>query len=439
MIILKILKEKKLLHNFFWESLSTVSLKIFSFISSIIIARSFGEEFFGKWGVILGLIMTLIQIAIPNLSAIIVTQVAENKEKNKEYSSEVLGFMLVMVLLSSIILNIFVFFGSELISKEFYNNSKLFFIIKVFSFSFVFLMLKSYFKAILMAFEDFRASSLVEISSWVLFVAGVLITVTFKLKEDLFVILFYIISQALSALIGVIIVKRVLKKHEISIVFKEFKKCMNIFWKFSLPGIITAGTQGPVDVYTKSIIVKLPKGLESMGGVQAVYNWYTFITFIPMIICRIMTPVFSTIKGTGNVIKLKNAINKSVLISFLISLLFSLPVIMFSGEILSIYGEGFLKYDRIFKIIVFSGLIESTAHVIMGLYAVFSIMWLRTINTFIYSFLFLTLAVYLVPNFGIEGYAFSLLISRVFMVIFTVSSAFYGYLKFARGLELGKS
>lgn len=424
----KVIK-KSFFRNFSWEVFSMLGTKLLTLSANIFIARSFGDILFGEWSIALGVIMVVIQLSVPNLISTVVAKVAETYSKNPTYCSEVLGFLFSFVSIIGIFATIISYNCAGLIAQKLYNRPEIAPLFKLLSISIIFLLLRFFLKAVLMGTENFKHSTFVEISSWFSFLLFLLIFTFCGVDYYCVIACSFLLAQLVAVALGIVFVRIVMLKNSLSLRFRKFYSKLGLIWSYSLPGLMDSATRGPVEVYTKAQIVKLDGGMSAIAGVQVASNWYSFVSFIPTIICRVSTPVLCRLKSEKNVLALQRRIFINILLAILFSSLFSLFIAFFGKYILQIYGDDFIKYNGLLKLFLIVAVLESIDNSIQSVFVTFSLMWIQAFRSLSLSLLFLVIAPYLIKLYGLNGFCYALMLIRLSATIITLICANYGLRK----------
>ena len=88
------------------------------------------------------------------------------------------------------------------------------------------------------------------------------------------------------------------------------------------------------------------------GLYSSVITIVSILTFIPKLFTQVFLPEFSKLFGEGNKQKIIKIIKRSFWVMLLIAMVVCSVIYHFAGNILSIFGDSFVKADTILKIII---------------------------------------------------------------------------------------
>jgi len=427
--------KSKLFNNFVYNFGATVGTRLLSLAANILIANTYGKEVFGQWSIFLGITMAVVQLAIPNLASIVVSQIAQLQEKDLKECSEMLGFLVTLVFSASVMTSGANYFFADGIAGIFGDGQNLGATLRLFSLPLFLLILTSFFRSCMLALEGFRNSCIADLVQPIIFLLCVYLFKSSEMEILKSLILGFSLSLFVCLIISVWLSNRLFRKNEIVYSFRVKKSHFSVLWHFCMPGLVAASARGPVDIYTKSRLTRLDSGWGGLGGVQAALNLYVFVAFIPMIICRVTAPKLNRLKIEGDYKALKTLLIQSAGIALLVALGMSLFVTLFGKWLLNLYGEGFIQYYPVLLLLLIVGCIEAVDNAIQPIYAVFSRMWIKTGNLVIGSLLFLILAPVLIKEFSVIGYCYALILVRTLATIVTVVTAVVYYRKFKINCE----
>ena len=344
MKIFKLFDKKSLKDSFFNSVDYSLSVLIFIFISKYIIAR-IGNDGYGFYIFFSSLIATF-GVADLGFGSAVSKYISEFVHKN-DFESVNMVFTLALnfyskvvsvLLLILIILNHYIYEIVEINSKYTNITTQSLFII---FFAFVANIYCSIFTNILISHSSWFLISIINSSvKFLNLVFVILIFIFYESKVDLILILFYVIlcCSIIKLLITIVCAVKVypkikIKKSNILIKNKiyRFIKISSIQYIFSLIG-------GHLD---KFIIAKL-FGLSVLANYTFIYRAANFLIGFVANIFKIYIPKLSILHSSNNFSSLRKYFKYLILLSFSISLIFSLLLYLLWEDIITfIYNEQF--------------------------------------------------------------------------------------------------
>jgi O-antigen/teichoic acid export membrane protein len=127
-----------------------------------------------------------------------------------------------------------------------------------------------------------------------------------------------------------------------------------------------------------------------------------------------LMPVFSNLHKGEDQLRLKRAFRNSILSTFLISLVFSLPLIIWPSFFVNlILGEQWLEASQIIGILVLAGVVHSLSNIVYALQIAQKRYLPMNIHLFVSLILMIIGIVILTPNYGLYGACLGILLARV--------------------------
>jgi O-antigen/teichoic acid export membrane protein len=127
-----------------------------------------------------------------------------------------------------------------------------------------------------------------------------------------------------------------------------------------------------------------------------------------------LMPVFANLHNDQEQLRLKKAFRKSILSTFVIGLIFSLPLIIWPTFFVNlILGEQWLEASQILAILVMAGLVHSLSNIVYALLIAQKKYFFMNLHLFISLLLMLAGIYLLTPSYGLYGACLGILFARV--------------------------
>ena len=308
-------------------------------ISSILVARMLGKSGFGELGIIQSTIGMFGTFAGFGLGMTATKFIAEYRTTNPAKAGRIRGISSAFAWVTSALTSLVLFVAAPWLAEHALAAPHVGNLLKVGSLLLFFGGVSGAQLGALSGFEAFK--SIAKISFWTgittlpLTVAGAYIGGVEGAVWGL------VIAGGVSWLLSHFAIETECRKAEIPHTYKGCWAERRVLWKFALPAVISSAFFAPTDWALNALLVNQPEGYGQMGVLNAARQWQMFILYLPSVISNMTLPMLSNLLGEGNrrsYVKLV-VLNSVALVC--LALLAALPVAVFSGTIMSAYGNGF--------------------------------------------------------------------------------------------------
>ena len=340
----------RLVKNSLYTGLALAFVGIVPFIFNSIIARTFGEEILGSINIVLSFSL-IITTFITNFLGTSANKFLAEYRGRKSLNHFIFTFQ-IMIYGSLVILSIV---SLTLITKWDFLFPK-------FSISpeslypiIAFIFLRSFYILFRRAFygmDMIQPYAINEIICDVFMIIG--ISYICYIKQSVFLIHSYLISYLIFFILSIFTL--INKFDQITSTLDNivnFSKT-DVLKKFFKYGFISMiGTVASTGTgYLSIIFTGIFLSNADVGLYSSVITIVSVLTFIPKLFSNVFLPEFSKLFGEGNKQKIIEIIKQSFWIMLLTSIIICTVLFLFAGNILSIFGESFIKASLILKIII---------------------------------------------------------------------------------------
>lgn len=407
-----------------WILFGSVLSKILLLIASIVVARILGKSTYGELGILRSTINSFAMIASMGLGITATKFIAENLYKDKSNIGGVIAFTIRMSIVFSIVISFLIILFSGTLS-HIIEAPHLRFELIICAFVLFFIALNGAQLGILAGFEKFDSIA-----------KGALI-------GALFGVLLQIIGAYLIGIQGVLLglgtnylimflyyrfqIKKITNSLNIKVKFFGFIKFKDIFIKISLPAALGGLLVSPVFWLCNTIVVQQPNGFDEMAVLDASMQWQQIILFVPTTLSQLLLPILSSFSNDPE--SFKKSFNFNLVLNISIALIILFVVILFSKNILQLYGKSFSDGTLMLILLsaatipmICSGLIGKLLIAKEKVWVSFSFNLIWGVLILLLTYIFLV-----VLKLGVIGYAYAFCISYVFHFLMNFS---YYKLKF---------
>jgi O-antigen/teichoic acid export membrane protein len=382
------------------------------FLTYIMIPRYYGVEIFGVFNLIFALIMVGTVISRIGLD-IYVIRVIPTLENEKKEISLFLKAILKILLITSLLVTILIFFLSDTINQYLFKSIDATFYLTILA---LMILPYTFFNVLVEVFrglDDIKIYSFFRNLSQNGSIAFLLaISIFFSLNYNPIYILFTAIAIITIALIFVLY--KFLKKRNIS-VLTEGKYNEKIL-KHSYPMFLTASIMFLMG-YVDSFMISYYLDEYQVGIYGACISLSMIITFIPMAIGGYISPKVSQAYANKDKQKVKNIFKDSLKLIAITTLPVFLTILYFSDFFLGLFGTAFTVATSTLLIVSIGFLSESLCGPVGFILNMTDNQHLFMKILIISLLINIVFNAILIPIYGINGAAIALLLSMLFWTI----------------------
>lgn len=388
--------------NTFYSTITIFSRLFANVFIFWLLARFYGPEQFGVFTFAHALATTFIILADFGLDVLLITEIASNPDKRKEIIDKLFGIKLIFVLLA--------FFVMLIVSQLFPIGSKYFVLILVFGFYLVFTSLNNFMFGIFRGFEKFLFETRVAFISnvFLIFVSIIFL----YLKVDLIFIAFlFMFMRVFGTVLSFIYLRKVYKNFKLDFNFSNLGILKSKSLIFGLH-LIFSYLFFQVDTLLLAKII----GEYAVGIYQSVIKLIMLPLVIPDIFNNSLLPTLSRLYNNSETdwLKLGGLMGKILIIIIIPVTLFSF---FYASEIINlIYGSKKFS-DAVFVLQIFGFILF-----IRFLLEPFALMLttsnrqrIRLYTVILATLLNVSLNIYFIPRFGVNGAAIVSLVVNSFV------------------------
>ena len=345
---------KKILNSSLWLLIGNSMGRLAMFLANIFAARILSQESFGQFAMIRNTITMIEGIFSSSLGSITTKTIAENNSIENKFKIKaiVFSFFLINFFLSLLIMLIFIFYADYIVDKFFLNDTDLKTPLIISSFLLIANILYSFVQNSLIGFEKFKNIALNSITVSILSTPFIYILIfKFNLIGAIFSVLLYF---SLDFIFKSYYLIRILNTHKLDFNIKNNLKEISYLLKASLPLILSLSISSIIFWYSRILIIDYDNNFSNIAIFDAAYQWLMVIMIITHASSSSILPKLSNAFGSKNKKIFDDTFKIGILINISIALVIALIFSIFSKEIMSIYGENYIKGYYILIILSFS-------------------------------------------------------------------------------------
>ncbi|HFU75371.1 MAG TPA: flippase [Arcobacter sp.] len=381
------------------------------YIFTLLIARWYGADTLGLFIISLTLLNIFTTISIFGFDTALVKYIAKYNSKNQNsLINEVYQKALIITIILSSLISLFIFYNANYISSNIFNNNKLLEFIEIISFAilpFTYLfvnlaLLRGLKKITLYAFFKNIAITIVSII--------LLILLHFFIIDNNTIVIY---SQFLAIVVSMIMsFYYVFRTINISFIFHKILTYKKIL-KVSFPMLLTSSMILVMN-WSDILMLGMLKNETDVGIYSIAVKIATLITVPLMAVNVIIAPKFSEFYANNNLEGLNNTFRKATKLILLTTLPIIFPLVIFSENLLELYGEEFTMGLVALWILIFGQFVNAVSGPVGIILNMTNYHKLNLYINLISIFLNLILNYFLILEYGIYGAAIATSISMVF-------------------------
>lgn len=407
---------KKILSSSVLLLIGNIFGRLAVFVINIIAARLLPQEIFGQYTMLRSTASMLENILTGSIGSVIVKKTAESTN-NKNNLSNMLISILILNITFVAVLSLIILINTDTIIKYFFIDTKL--IHTGFLLSILILIISILSLSLQKIFIGLEIYKKFAITSTIVSVISILFS-WFSIKYFNFYGIFYaiIFYFFIDFIFKFILIKNffILKEFNFNLVIKNIKN----FLLFSYPILLSVIVSAFSFWYSKVLVLKSTGQYSQIGIYDAAYQWLTIIMIITGATTSVALPMLSKVINTK---ESKKIFFTNLIVNLLISSLIAFLFIVYSKEIMSIYGKEFIKGAEILSILSITSIFFTLSSLFNKFVISIEHKWIIFLNIILSTFvLFIVLFNFI--NLQIYALAYSLLsfyISSCFIYLIYIS------------------
>ena len=390
---------KRCINALFFGVGGAIGSRVFMAIANIFISRILGQEVYGEFSNInttVNLFVTFSGIGVSATLTRYISVVKDDKEKQGIYVKTLYCICMVMSCILSLVLFVF----AKPISQLSSGTMELTSYFKIVAVTVFFAAMSSVEQSIMLGYERFAASSLVQLIRCFMFmILGIVLSMKMGLLGSAVAL---VITHMIQYVLSYFINKKYLNDNDIHLVFDFNDEIKTILVKFALPAFASGILVLPINWIGNSILTRY-RGFGELAIFFVASQWMAYITYIPSQLGQ-MRPIYTDLYVKNNISDLKKIFLRTTLYTTAVAALAGVVFIMGSKIILRSYGDGYERGQKAFIFMILAAVIY-TAQVQTGfIMQAFGKMWVSFVVNAVWGISIISV-LWLLKARGAEGYA----------------------------------
>lgn len=197
-----------------------------------------------------------------------------------------------------------------------------------------------------------------------------------------------------------------------SIPVRELRHEVPVLWSFALPGFLVFAITTVVMWVSRVMLTRQPQGYADMGIFQAASAWNSLIVLIPTNVARVMLPILSRAHGEESSGEFRKAFGLQTEAVWMISIPMAICIIGFSRPLALIFGRDYAAVEGILPTLIISAVFLSANEGIRIVYESMARQWTNLLMYAVWGIVLLVACAVLTKGHGIMGFCIANLIAN---------------------------
>lgn len=380
-----------------------IIIRVSNICYGIILARILGKENFGFLSIVFVIVTLFSQIAGAGLGVTATRHIALLKNSDPKRTGDCLSFCVLVSGSFAIMVAFMCVLSSEMIAVRLYHQIEL---INIVNLSSIFLFSSVFVKTlegVLSGLEEFSTiitGNIIQVC--VLLIVGIILSYKFSTSGA---VLALGISWSANCLFSIYKIYNFCIRDGIILSLAGAFKERRIFWKYSIPNILTSIVVGPSIAMSNAIVANIPGGVGGLGSYHAAMSWRRAVLFAPQAVRRVTLPFLAKTRGENDRKAFKKVLIFNLAINGGVACVIATIVSICAPIIMLFYGEEFREDYVLVIILAISGVFQAINDVITQVGAALEKMWWNFVIHLIWAISLYVLSKNFVTFWGVYGYA----------------------------------
>ena len=409
-----------------WTLGGTVVWRLFSAISTIIVARILGPSDFGALGIIRNTVQLFAVYAGFRLGTTATRYVARYRREDPNKAARVLALSLRVSLMLCVLASAVLFLVAPGLAAKGLQRADLGGPLAAGALLLLVMLYANVVQNALAGFESFRRIA------WIDAVKGVVtpvLCIPLAYFYGLQGVIWALIAVFTIAMVHSLVFMRAEQRaaHFPSrISFSELKSESPVLWQFALPGLLVGLTYTGVLWLGRLLLVREPSGYVEAGIFEAANQWRVMIVFLPAALARVALPILSESHGSQSTGAFRDAVSLNIRVVGMIALPLTIAVMGLAGPLSALFGKGFEGAKAVIPALMFAVYLHALSQALQQVLTAADRRWQSFGIIAASSACFVGACLWSVPQWGALGLAVGLCVLEgvcVFLLLVYVQRA----------------
>lgn len=323
----------------FWGLFGSLFVSLSAFCITIVLIQLLGKELYGKFVLFQSTLGVVGLLSGFGIGVTATRYIAALRVSDKERLIGILELLSRFIFAFTLVVSSMYAYFSDNVSLELFGTTEYSRLIAISSLSVFFGTMDGYQKSILIGFEATKSFTIAS------FFAA---TVSFPIL--IILACYYDISGAVYGIVASSIINYIYSLKYSNAVLQEngmlLRKTFGIAeWriilKFSLPALLASSIVAPAHWLCNLMLAREQLGFDQLAQLSIAMQWFGIVMFVPGALGRIVLPILTERLENANISSARRFLKLSVLTNALVALPVAFTLIIFSSQILDLYGQSF--------------------------------------------------------------------------------------------------
>ena len=356
-----------LLYSFLGAGVSKVCV----FVSGILISRVLGQESYGQYSLILSTINTFVTFASAGIGASVFRYTSAYRNQDQERCGHYIGGLTLICVVMSVIMSALIVVFSEPIARTVSDKVDLSIYLRNAGIIILFIAIGTVMQNILLGFEKYKLIAIIDIAYGVVeLIAGTVMSIAYGLNGTIIGLL---IARLVFVSLSSVLTASHLRRSSIKVSFRLNKEISTAFANMAVPSFLAGLLVLPVSWFLNIQLVNV-SGFAEMAVYSVSTQWVAIITYMMSQFCKVK-PIYTSLYSEGKIAELTHLVNKMTIVSSAIGGVMAVVAIVFSKYIMSFYGNDYVPYANVFRIMMMAVLLISLQSQLGSVFEATGHMW----------------------------------------------------------------
>jgi len=401
----------------FWTVAGNATVAILAIVLSILVARLLGREGFGELAMIRSTVEIFGIFAGFGLGLTATKYISEFKIKDEHKAGRIIGVTNILAVLTGFSAALLLMVFAKSISNNIINAPHLTTELRISAILLFFSTIGGAQYGSLAGFEAFKIMAINStIVALINFLSVLLGTYYLNLKGSIYG---YTLASFIGCGLNYFSLKSIKRRFNIRTNYKDWKKEINVLWKFSIPSLLSNVMTSPIQWIINTIMVNTVGGYSELGLFNAANQWRNSLLIFPRWMGQTVTPILSDKYGVGDKKSVRRLVGVNLLFNMIIVIPFCIAILFGKNIIMDSYGKTFIEGNASLLILAMSAVLLSIQMPLGHTIAASGKMWIGFVLNGIMGCTLITVFFFLRSK-GSLGLSYAYLIAYFFHIIWTI-------------------
>ncbi|MDR7130551.1 O-antigen/teichoic acid export membrane protein [Algoriphagus sp. 4150] len=343
---------KRILRGSFWNAVLNFFSKGVSFIGTVIIIRLIGKEAYGEFGMLNSTIAMFGMFTTFSISQTATKHIAEFRDLDKPRAGRIIGLSFLFSGALGLLIFIIVQLTAGLLAENSLEAPHLEGSLRLMAAGMLFGSLNGAQYGVVNGLEAFKENSFLGIALGI-FLTLVKIALTYWFGF-FGAVLGMTVEPLITYLATFYLVRKLLTRSRLKIMFSGALKEYKILFNYSLPSLLSGLLIFPTNWYTMSLLATRGGGYDDLADFNVANQWFNVLIFITYILVSSFLPIFADLWAKKQYNQVNRIVKSASLTIIAVFIPICLVFLIFGESIATIYGPEYAGTGMLIFVSVFT-------------------------------------------------------------------------------------